>query len=72
MQYVPLTAAQQEKYEHSDKPMVSEDDFEGTEVDFNADKFSTMNLQAELAANLDEILQPGEEIEVPDLDLDAN
>ena len=72
MQYIPLTAAQQEKYEHSDKPMVSEDDFEGTEVDFNADKFSTMNLQAELAANLDEILQPGEEIEVPDLDLDAN
>ncbi len=68
MQYAPLTAAQQEKYEHSDKPMVSEDDFEGTEVDFNADKFSTMNLQAELAANLDEILQPGEEIEIPDLD----
>ena len=68
MQYAPLTAAQQEKYEHSDKAMVSEDDFEGTEVDFNADKFSTMNLQAELAANLDEILQTGETIEIPNLD----
>ena len=69
MQYAPLTAAQQEKYEHSDKPTVSEDDFEGTEVDFNADKFSTMNLQAELAANLDELLQTDEEeIDIPDLE----
>ena len=52
MQYAPLTAAQQEKYEHSDKAMVSEDDFEGTEVDFNADKFSIIPITKNIISAL--------------------
>ena len=76
MQYEPLTAAQQEKYDHrfqeSAMPAVHEDDFEEPEVKaFDPDKFSTINLQAELAANLGELLKEDAAIEVPDLDLEA-
>ena len=75
MRYEPLTAAQQEKYDHRLEPSVSqvcEDDFDDTEIpEFNADKFSTMNLQAELAANLGELLQEDKTIQMPDLDLEA-
>lgn len=76
MQYEPLTAAQQEKYDHrldaSGEPDIHEDDFEETEVEaFNTDKFSTMNLQAELAANLGELLEEKDGIEIPDLQMDG-
>ena len=51
---------------------MGEDDYEEREVSVNTDKFSTINLQAELAANLDEMLQKDEgDIDVPDLGLGA-
>ncbi len=65
--YQPLTAAQQEKYDNPGKVVISGDDFEETEVAVDAGKFSTMNLQAELAANLDELLQSQATIDIPDL-----
>lgn len=76
MRYEPLTAAQQEKYDHRLNPsglsQVHEDDFDDTEIpEFNADKFSTMNLQAELAANLGELLQEDKTIQIPTLELEA-
>ena len=72
MKYEPLTAVQQDKYDHryqtGASAGVGEDDYEETEVSVNTDKFSTINLQAELAANLDEMLQQDEgEIDVPRL-----
>ena len=76
MKYEPLTPVQQDKYDHryqTGAPVdVGEDDYEETEVSVNTDKFSTINLQAELAANLDEMLQKDEgDIDVPDLGLGA-
>lgn len=75
MQYEPLTAAQQDKYDHRLRPSggagVHEDDFEETEVEFSADKFSTMNLQAELAANLGELLKEDATIQIPTLEIEA-
>ncbi len=74
MKYEPLTPVQQDKYDHRYQTgasvNVGEDDYEEREVSVNTDKFSTINLQAELAANLDEMLQKDEgEIDVPDLGL---
>lgn len=61
MQYEPLTAAQQEKYDHrmkGNESRVHEDDYDDAELpSVDTDKFSTMNLQAELAANLGELLK---------------
>ena len=76
MKYEPLTPVQQDKYDHryqTGAPVdVGEDDYEETEVSVNTDKFSTINLQAELAANLDEMLQNDDgDIDVPDLGLGA-
>lgn len=68
MQYAPLTAAQQEKYDKAMQPEEEPHDFDKTEVAFHDDKFSTVNLQAELAANLDEILLDGDDsIDIPEL-----
>lgn len=73
MQYEPLTASQQEKYDHRMDPEGAhphEDDFDETEVpEFNADRFSTINLQAELAANLDELLNEDEDIDLPNFNM---
>ncbi len=76
MKYEPLTPVQQDKYDHRYQTgasvNVGEDDYEEKEVSVNTDKFSTINLQAELAANLDEMLQKDEgDIDVPDLGLGA-
>ncbi len=76
MKYEPLTPVQQNKYDHRYQTgasvNVGEDDYEEREVSVNTDKFSTINLQAELAANLDEMLQKDEgDIDVPDLGLGA-
>ena len=76
MKYEPLTPVQQDKYDHRYQTgasvNVGEDDYEEREVSVNTDKFSTINLQAELAANLDEMLQKYEgDIDVPDLGLGA-
>ena len=76
MKYEPLTPVQQDKYDHRYQTgasvNVGEDDYEEREVSVNTDKFSTINLQAELAANLDEMLQKDEgDIDVPDLGLGA-
>ncbi len=76
MKYEPLTPVQQDKYDHRYQTgasvNVGEDDYEEREVSVNTDKFSTINLQAELAANLDEMLQTDEgDIDVPDLGLGA-
>lgn len=49
MQYAPLTAAQQEKYDKAMQPEEEPHDYKKTEVAFHDDKFSTVNLQAELA-----------------------
>ena len=71
MQYAPLTAAQQEKYDKAMQPEEEPHDYKKTEVAFHDDKFSTVNLQAELAANLDEILLDGDEgIDIPELPSD--
>ncbi len=72
MQYEDLTLEQQEKYDHRmDKEtasMIHEDDFEEPAVpEFSADKYSTMDLQAELAANLDELFKGEQEIVLEDL-----
>ena len=68
MQYAPLTAAQQEKYDKAMQPEEEPHDYKKTEVAFHDDKFSTVNLQAELAANLDEILLDGDDgIDIPEL-----
>ena len=72
MKYEPLTPVQQDKYDHryqtGASADVGEDDYEEPEVSVNTDKFSTINLQAELAANLDEMLQKDEgDIDVPSL-----
>ena len=74
MQYEDLTLEQQEKYDHRmDKETVSmihEDDFEEPAVhEFSTDKYSTMDLQAELAANLDELFKGEQEIVLEDLTL---
>ena len=73
--YEPLTREQQQKYNCQVKglvPSVSEDHFEDTAVqEFSTDRFNTMNLQAELAGNLDELLQEDATIELPSLDLGA-
>ncbi len=68
--YQPLTAAQQEKYDNPGRVVISSDDFEDTEVAVEAGKFSTMDLQAELAANLDELLQSQATIDIPDLSVE--
>ncbi len=70
--FTPLTAAQQEKYarlmEADSCKDEQESDFGKTEVPaFNTGKFSTINLQAELAANLDELLREDEPIKMPPL-----
>ena len=71
MQYAPLTAAQQEKYDKAMQPEEEPHDYKKTEVAFHDDKFSTVNLQAELAANLDEILLDGDDgIDIPELPSD--
>ena len=74
MQFEPLTAAQQAQYDrmlgNSGAADIHEDDFEEQGVPtYNTDKFSTVNLQAELAANLDELLQSDSTIEIPPLTL---
>ncbi len=67
MQYEPLTAAQQEKYDRTHTDGI----YKEAEVPaFNMDKFSTMNLQAELAANLGELFKENATIEIPPLEVD--
>jgi hypothetical protein len=74
MQFEPLSASQQEKYEHrfrsAEVSSAHEDDFDETEVEFNNDRFSTMNLQAELAANLGELFQEDATIKIPTLEIE--
>ena len=75
MKYRPLTASQQEKYNYQrigSASSVHEDDFEEPEVQgFDPGKFSTMNLQAELAENLDELFQEDATIDLPALEMDG-
>lgn len=76
MKYEPLTPVQQDKYDHRYQTgasvNVGEDELRRERSKCNTDKFSTINLQAELAANLDEMLQKDEgDIDVPDLGLGA-
>ena len=69
--YEPLTEAQKEKYHSEVKgapASIGGDDFEEPEVtEFDPGRFNTMNLQAELAGNLDELLQEDATIDLPDL-----
>lgn len=73
MHYEPLTASQQEKYDHrfqASQAKYQEDDYEEYVLpSIDIDKFSTINLQAELAANLDEVLKPEPEIEMEELEM---
>ena len=76
MKYEPLTPVQQDKYDHRYQTVASvnvgDDDYEERDVSVNTDKFSTINLQAELSANRDEMRQKDEgDIDVPDLGLGA-
>ncbi len=69
--YEPLTEAQKEKYHSEVKgapASIGGDDFEEPEVtEFDPGRFNTMNLQAELAGNLDELLREEATIDLPDL-----
>ncbi len=60
-QYEPLTASQQMKYQQAQNPSYQE------EVSFEEDGFSTADLQAELAANVGEMLLEDATIEIPEL-----
>jgi len=72
MQFAPLTAAQQSKYNRY-KPSKQNDSFNETKIpEFRSDKYSTMNLQAELAANLEEVLQEETSVEIPKLGFTEN
>ena len=72
--YEPLTEEQEEKYRHEVKGAVSsvrEDDAGEPEVPaFDPGQFNTMNLQAELAGNLNALFQEDATIELPDLVLE--
>ncbi len=73
--FAPLTAAQRGKYEElsrkSAKKRTAEARFEKSGVpEFSTDRFNTMNLQAELAANLDELLKEDATVELPELNLE--
>ncbi len=72
--YEPLTEAQQEKYQYEVKDAVSsvrEGGLEEPEVtEFDTGRFNTMDLQAELAGNLDELLQEDATIDLPELDVE--
>ena len=73
MKYEPLTVSQQEKYNYQRLGAVSDLPEEGggePELPgFDSSKFSTVNLQAELAENLDELLKEDATIDLPDLEL---
>ncbi len=73
MKYEPLTVSQQEKYNYQRLGAVSDLPEEGggePELPgFDSSKFSTVNLQAELAENLDELLKEDATIDLPDLGL---
>ncbi|MBS6397308.1 MAG: hypothetical protein KH452_09190 [Clostridiales bacterium] len=76
MEYEPLTAAQQAKYdlrlEKPGMPRIHEDDFDDTEVpEYNEGKFSTINLQAELAESLGELLKEEAAIDIPSLEVEV-
>ena len=68
-QYEPLTASQQMKYQQAqNRAIQGKISLEETEVPaFDEDKFNTTNLQAELAANVGELLLEDATIEIPDL-----
>ena len=68
-QYEPLTASQQMKYQQEqNRAIQGKISLEETEVPaFDEDKFNTTNLQAELAANVGELLLEDATIEIPDL-----
>ena len=68
-QYEPLTASQQMKYQQAqNRAIQGKISLEETEVPaFDEDKFNTVNLQAELAANVGELLLEDATIEIPDL-----
>ena len=76
MKYEPLSASQQEKYNYQQlgaASTVREDGYEEPEVPgFDPGRFSTMNLQAELAENLDELLQEDKTIEFPSLQVEGD
>jgi hypothetical protein len=61
-QYEPLTASQQMKYQQAQNPSYQE------EISFEEDRFSTADLQAELAANVGELLLENATIEIPELE----
>ncbi len=75
MKYVPLTAAQQEKYNYqrigSGSAVRGNARQEPEVPGFDPGKFSTMNLQAELAGNLNELFKEDATIDLPDLGLGA-
>ncbi len=68
-QYEPLTASQQMKYQQEqNRAIQGKISLKETEVPaFDEDKFNTTNLQAELAANVGELLLEDATIEIPDL-----
>ena len=76
MKYEPLSTSQQEKYNYQQlgaASTVREDGYEEPEVPgFDPGRFSTMNLQAELAENLDELLQEDKTIEFPSLQVEGD
>ena len=61
-QYEPLTASQQMKYQQAQNPSYQE------EISFEEDRFSTADLQAELAANVGELLLENATIGIPELE----
>ena len=61
-QYEPLTASQQMKYQQAQNPSYQE------EISFEENRFSTADLQAELAANVGELLRENATIEIPELE----
>lgn len=69
MKFAPLTGEQRAKYNryHSEKYM-KKHNLENTKVsEFKDDRFSTINLQAELAESLDKILLEDADIAIPEL-----
>lgn len=72
MQFAPLTPEQQKKYNYIHGISgIEGKNFEEMEEAISINKFSTMNLQAELAENIGEIIQADATIQMPVLDIET-
>lgn len=72
MQFAPLSPEQQKKYNYTHGISgIEGKNFEEMEAAISIDKFSTMNLQAELAENIGELIQEDKTIQMPTLDIEA-